>query len=70
MTVTTDCVGPITVVIYSIRFHIVWIYYGITSGRVLSRELLYTEILENNSYVFTYTLFHEEFSPIYEALYV
>ena len=48
--------------------HIIQIYSGITSGRVLDGELLYTKILEVNLFAFTYRLFHEDFSPIDEAL--
>ena len=48
--------------------YIIQIYSGITSGRVLDGELLYTEILEVNLFVFAYILFHEDFSPIYEML--
>ena len=33
------------------------IYSGITSGRVLDGELLYTEILEVNLFTFAYRLF-------------
>ena len=39
-------------------------YSGITSGRVLDGELLYTKILEVNSFAFAYRLFHRDFSPI------
>ena len=39
-------------------------YSGITSGRVLDRELLYTKILEVNLFAFAYRLFHEDLSPI------
>ena len=45
---------------------IIQIYSGITSGRVLDGELLYTKILEVNLFAFAYRLFHEDFSPIYE----
>ena len=38
-------------------------YSGITSGRVLDGELLYTKILEN-LFAFACRLFHEDFSPI------
>ena len=38
-------------------------YSGITSGRELNGELLYTKILEVNLFAFTYRLFHEDFSP-------
>ena len=44
------------------------IYSGITSGRVLDGELLYTKILEVNLFAFAYRLFHEYFSPIDMAL--
>ena len=51
--------------------HIFQIYSGITSGicRVLDGKLLYTEILEVNLFAFAYRLFHEGFSPIYEAIF-
>ena len=39
-------------------------YSGITSGRVLDGELLYTKILEVNLFTFAYKLFHRDFSPI------
>ena len=39
-------------------------YSGITSGRVLDGELLYTKILEVNLFAFTYRLFHRDFSLI------
>ena len=39
-------------------------YSGITSGRVLDRELLYTKILEVNFFAFAYRLFHRDFSPL------
>ena len=39
-------------------------YSGITSGRVLNGELLYTKILEVNLFAFAYRLFHRDFSPI------
>ena len=38
--------------------------FGITSGRVLDGELLYTKILEVNLFAFAYRLFHEEFSSV------
>ena len=38
-------------------------YSGITSGRVLSGELLYTKILEVNLFAFAYRLFRRDFSP-------
>ena len=37
-------------------------YSGITSGRVLDGDLLYTKIPEVNLFAFTYRLFHEDFS--------
>ena len=39
-------------------------YSGITSGRVLDGELLYTKILEVNLFAFAYRLFHRDFSKI------
>ena len=39
-------------------------YSGITSGRVLDGELLYTKILEVNLFAFAYRLFYEDFSSI------
>ena len=39
-------------------------YSGITSGRVLDGEFLYTNILEVNLFAFAYRLFHRDFSPI------
>ena len=36
-------------------------YSGITSGRVLDGELLYTKILEVNLFSFAYRLFHRDF---------
>ena len=39
-------------------------YSGITSGKVLDGELLYTKILEVNLFAFAYRLFHRDFSPI------
>ena len=39
-------------------------YSGITSGRVLDGELLYTKILEVNLFAFAYRLFYSDFSPI------
>ena len=46
-----------------ISIHISQVYSGITNGRVLDGELLYTEILEVNLFAFAYRLFHEDFSP-------
>ena len=39
---------------------IIKIYSGITSGRALNRELLYTEILEVDLFASAYRLFHED----------
>ena len=39
-------------------------YSGITSGRVLNGELLYTKILEVNLFAFAYRLFRRDFSPL------
>ena len=39
-------------------------YSGITSGRVLNGELLYTKILEVNLFAFAYKLFRRDFSPL------
>ena len=39
-------------------------YSGITSGRELDGELLYTKILEVNLLAFAYRLFHRDFSPL------
>ena len=50
-----------------LRNDIIQIHSGITSGSVVSEELLYTEILEINLFAFAYRLFHKDFSPIYEA---
>ena len=39
-------------------------YSGITSGRLLNGELLYTKILEVNLFAFAYRLFCRDFSPL------
>ena len=39
-------------------------YSGITSGRVLDGELLYTKILEVNLFAFADRRFHRDFSPL------
>ena len=44
--------------------HTIHMYSGITSGRVLNGELLYTKILEVNLIAFTYRLFRRDFSPL------
>ena len=46
----------------------VHMYSGITRGRVLDGELLYTKILKVNLFAFAYTLFHEDSSSINGAL--
>ena len=51
--------------IYTIHLaNTIHMYSGITSGRVLNGELLYTKILEVNLFAFAYRLFHEDFSSI------
>ena len=45
----------------------IYVYSGITSGRVLDGELLCTKILEVNLFAFAYRLFHRDFSPINRA---
>ena len=42
-------------------------YSGITSGRVLDGELLYTKILEVNLFAYAYRLFHRDISPLDET---
>ena len=49
-------------------YNIIQIYSGITSGRVLDGELLYTKIPEVNLVAFAYRLFHEDFSSLDGAL--
>ena len=39
-------------------------YSGITSGRVLDGEFLYTKILDVNLFAFAYRLFHRDFSSL------
>ena len=51
-------------IIIQIYNDIIQICSGITSGRVLDGELLYTKILGVNLVAFAYTLFHEDLSPI------
>ena len=48
-------------IIHIYIYNIIHIYSGITSGRVLNGELLYTKILEVNLFAFAYRLFHEDF---------
>ena len=45
-------------------------YSGITSGRVLNGELLYTKILEVNLFAFAYRLFRRDFSPLNGTYYM
>ena len=51
----------------SFNNHIIQIYSGITSGRVLDGGAFYTKILEANLFAFAYRLYHEDFSPINAA---
>ena len=49
--------------IYIIYIYIIFtihMYSGITSGRVLNGELLYTKILEVNLFAFAYRLFRRD----------
>ena len=46
------------------RTNAIHMYSGITSGRVLDGEHLYTKILQVNLFAFTYRLFHDDFSSI------
>ena len=45
-------------------FDTIHMYSGITSGRVLNGELLYTKILKVNLFAFAYRLFRRDFSPL------
>ena len=47
-----------------IKYNTIHMYSGITSGRVLSGEFLYTKILEVNLFAFAYRLFRRDFSPL------
>ena len=47
-----------------IYVYTIHMYSGITSGRVLNGELLYTKILEVNLFAFAYRLFRRDFSPL------
>ena len=47
-----------------IYIYTIHMYSGITSGRVLNGELLYTKILEVNLLAFAYRLFRRDFSPL------
>ena len=60
------CHQASVVVLYCIcrPYSVFQICSGITSGKVLDGELLYTKILEVNLFAFAYRLFHEDFSPI------
>ena len=48
-------------------FNAIHMHSGITSGRVLDGELLYTKILEVNLFAFAYKLFHKDFSSIHDV---
>ena len=51
--------------IYIYMYHYTsYMYSGITSGRVLDGELLYTKILEVNLFAFADRLFRRDFSPL------
>ena len=58
----SERLGPQVIYKYDVKY-IIQIYFGITSGRVLDGELLYTKILEGSLFAFAYRLFHEDFSP-------
>ena len=57
-------VSYIVIDIYIYICNTIHMYSGITSGRVLSGELLYTKILEVNLFAFAYRLFRRDFSPL------
>ena len=48
--------------IYIYIYNTIHMYSGITSGRVLNGELLYTKILEVNLFAFAYRLFRRDFN--------
>ena len=50
--------------VYNYTHNTIHMYSGITSGRVLDGELLYTKILEVNLFAFAYRLFRRDFSPL------
>ena len=50
--------------LYKNSYNTIYMYSGITSGRVLNGELLYTKILEVNLFAFAYRLFRRDFSPL------
>ena len=50
--------------IYICIYNTIHMYSGITSGRVLNGELLYTKILEVNLFAFACRLFRRDFSPL------
>ena len=50
--------------LYMKGYNTIHMYSGITSGRVLNGELLYTKILEVNFFAFAYRLFRRDFSPL------
>ena len=50
--------------VYKYEYNAIHMYSGITSGRVLDAELLYTKILEVNLFALAYRLFHIDFAPI------
>ena len=53
--------NPLDIYIYIYIYNTIYMYSGITSGRVLNGELLYTKILEVNLFAFAYRLFRRDF---------
>ena len=49
---------------YVYKYNTIHMYSGITNGRVLNGELLYTKILEVNLFAFAYRLFRGDFPPL------
>ena len=45
---------------FNLAYNTIHMYSGITSGRVLDGELLYTKILEVNLFAFAYRLFRRD----------
>ena len=45
---------PLVLCLFSYKYNTIYMYSGITSGRVLNGELLYTKILEVNLFAFAY----------------
>ena len=59
-----ECSNCTYIYIYTYIYNTIYMYSGITSGRVLNGELLYTKILEVNLFAFAYRLFRRDFSPL------